>query len=99
MPEQKYIILSNCRIDKKHVPKGTVISLDRDDKVQEERFHILARAGRLGTFSPENLKAIKTEAEAEQRDMDEAQQEEKVMRAFHRQQRMAALRDSAKAAA
>ena len=65
MPKEKYIITSNCRFDRRHYKKGTIIELDSDEKVDMDKIAMLNHAGRIGLATSANIKAIEAEIEAE----------------------------------
>lgn len=65
MPKEKYLIVSNCRFDRKWFKKGQTVELDSDDSVDMDKIALLNHAGRLGLATPHNIKAIEAEIESE----------------------------------
>jgi hypothetical protein len=66
MASQKYIIVSDCRLDGKALAKGTVIDLDLDDPRESYKVAVLNHAGRIGLATKANIEAIQEELAAEQ---------------------------------
>lgn len=102
MAKAQFIVTSNCRIDGKHIAKGTVLTFDLPSGARDlgtasdiERHHLLRRAERLEEFSEKRLKEIKAEADREEQDAKDLREEEKALRIYQRKQRLEALKVAA----
>lgn len=66
MPNEKFLVVANCRVSGKHVAKGTVIELDSEDARQKQILAELHRAGRIGFWSLKNEKFLQEEVRREE---------------------------------
>lgn len=65
MGKENYIITSSCRIDRRHVEKGTIIQLDSDDKTDLDKIALLNMNGRIARADKETVEQVKREIASE----------------------------------
>ena len=73
MAKINYIITSDCRIDGKHVAKGSTLALDMDEPKEAQKTAELNAAGRLAQPTRENSTAIQAEMDAQDKRDQKAQ--------------------------
>jgi hypothetical protein len=57
--KEKFVIVSDCRIEGEIFTKGSLIELDWEDKSEAKTIALLNRSGRIAQATAENIKSIR----------------------------------------
>ena len=66
MAKSKYIVVSDCRFNRKLLTKGSILELDREDPIEGQQVAELNLAGRIGDATKANCDSIAAEIKADQ---------------------------------